>query len=47
MTRTAALLLALLLALAACGKVGPPLPAGPADKITWPRNYPKPTTNGY
>ena len=47
MTRSASLLLALILALAACGKVGPPLPAGPADKVTWPRNYPKPTANGY
>jgi predicted small lipoprotein YifL len=42
-----ALLLAVGFALAACGKVGPPQPAGPADKITWPRAYPKPSTNGY
>ena len=29
-----------LLALAACGKKGPPVPAGPPDKVTWPRSYP-------
>lgn len=29
-----------LLLLAACGKKGPPVPAGPQDKITWPRSYP-------
>ena len=36
-------LLALALAaglLAACGKKGPPDPAGPPEKITWPRTYP-------
>ncbi len=37
-----ALLLALALAatLAACGKKGPPEPPGPADKVTYPRQYP-------
>lgn len=29
-----------LLALAACGKVGPPSPAGPPDKVIWPAPYP-------
>jgi predicted small lipoprotein YifL len=33
-------LLALLLALAACGKYGPNHPPGPADKITYPKFYP-------
>lgn len=31
------------LALAACGRVGPPRPPGPADQITFPRSYPAPT----
>ncbi len=35
-------LLAVTLALAACGKVGPPQPVGPADKVTWPHQYPTP-----
>ena len=37
-----ALSLALLgvLALGACGRVGPPRPPGPADAITFPRSYP-------
>jgi predicted small lipoprotein YifL len=26
--------------LAACGKKGPPAPAGPPNEITWPRAYP-------
>jgi predicted small lipoprotein YifL len=26
--------------LAACGRVGPPRPPGPADQITFPRTYP-------
>jgi hypothetical protein len=30
------------LALAACGKVGPPQPPGPPDKVTWPHGYPTP-----
>lgn len=29
-----------LLTLSACGKKGPPTPAGPADDITYPRTYP-------
>ncbi len=36
-------LLALALAtglLAACGKKGAPEPAGPPEKIIWPRSYP-------
>jgi predicted small lipoprotein YifL len=28
------------LALAACGKFGGPSPVGPADQITYPKNYP-------
>jgi predicted small lipoprotein YifL len=38
-----ALLLALLvasLALASCGKRGPPAPPGPPDQVIWPRVYP-------
>jgi predicted small lipoprotein YifL len=42
MRLTLALLMAMTLALAACGKRGPPEPAGPADKITWPHGYPTP-----
>ncbi len=36
------LLLALVVAvtLAACGKKGPPTPPGPADQVTYPRQYP-------
>jgi predicted small lipoprotein YifL len=30
-------------ALAGCGRVGPPRPPGPADQITYPRAYPAPT----
>ena len=37
--RTALTLLALLL-LAACGKVGAPVPVGPPDQVTYPRTYP-------
>ena len=29
-----------LLTLSACGKKGPPTPAGPADEISYPRTYP-------
>jgi len=39
---TFVLLLAATLALAACGKVGPPQPVGPADKVIWPHSYPTP-----
>lgn len=28
--------------LAACGRVGPPRPPGPADQVTFPRAYPAP-----
>ena len=38
------LIVLLVLALAACGKVGPPQPAGPADKVIWPHAYPTPRT---
>ncbi len=34
------LLLLAALALAACGKVGPPSPAGPPDQISYPKTYP-------
>jgi predicted small lipoprotein YifL len=37
-----ALLMVAVLALAACGKVGPPLPVGPPDKVIWPHAYPTP-----
>jgi predicted small lipoprotein YifL len=33
-------LLALLLALAGCGKKGAPSPPGPADQIIYPKTYP-------
>ena len=33
-------ILALTLALAACGKKGPPQPPGPADQVIYPRQYP-------
>ena len=29
-------------ALAGCGKKGPPNPAGPPDQIIYPKSYPKP-----
>ncbi|HUN42269.1 MAG TPA: hypothetical protein VMU81_18420 [Acetobacteraceae bacterium] len=32
--------LACVMALTACGKVGPPSPPGPPDKVIWPRTYP-------
>ena len=35
-----ALALLLVLAFAACGKVGAPTQAGPADQITYPKSYP-------
>lgn len=35
-----ALALALPLGLAACGKVGYPVPPGPAGDVTYPRSYP-------
>jgi predicted small lipoprotein YifL len=31
---------AVLLAVAACGKKGPPTPPGPPNEVTWPRTYP-------
>jgi len=36
------LLIALAVALAACGKKGPPSPPGPPDQIIFPKAYPKP-----
>jgi predicted small lipoprotein YifL len=38
--RAALVVLALATLLAACGKKGPPDPPGPADKVTYPRQYP-------
>ena len=35
-------LAALAVALAGCGKKGPPNPAGPPDKIIYPKAYPNP-----
>ena len=35
-----ALLVALVLALAACGKKGPQSPPGPPDQVIYPRIYP-------
>ena len=37
----AALVLAVLLALTACGKKGQPAAPGPASDITYPRTYPR------
>ena len=34
------ILLAATLALAACGKIGPPSPPGPPDQIGYPKTYP-------
>ncbi len=36
----AALALAALLALAGCGRYGPPRPPGPAEQVTFPRAFP-------
>ncbi len=47
MTRAAfalALLTALPLLLAGCGRAGPPRPPGPPGAITYPRIYPAPET---
>jgi predicted small lipoprotein YifL len=35
-----AIALALLVALTACGRKGPPAPPGPPDQVTYPRTYP-------
>jgi hypothetical protein len=35
-------LLALTFALAACGKLGPPQPPGPPEKVIYPHGYPAP-----
>ncbi|MFL1463082.1 hypothetical protein ACI6QG_12815 [Roseococcus sp. DSY-14] len=40
--RGACALLALL-ALAGCGRYGPPRPPGPADQVSFPRAFPQPT----
>jgi predicted small lipoprotein YifL len=32
--------LMMVLAIAACGKRGPPVAPGPADQVTYPRSYP-------
>ncbi len=40
--RPAILLVALAVALAGCGKKGPPSPPGPADRIIFPKAFPKP-----
>ena len=37
------ILLAAVVPLAGCGRVGPPRPPGPPDQITYPRAYPAPT----
>ena len=38
--RVAMVLLAACVALAACGKRGPPLTPGPAEKVIYPKVYP-------
>ena len=40
MTRLLCALLATLALAAACGKVGPVRPPGPAEAVTYPRSYP-------
>jgi hypothetical protein len=41
MSRTGLLaMLAALGLLAACGKVGPPVPPGPASEVIYPKTYP-------
>jgi predicted small lipoprotein YifL len=40
--RVCLLALAALPLLAACGRSGPPRPPGPAEAITFPRQYPAP-----
>jgi predicted small lipoprotein YifL len=40
MKRVASLLVAVGVVLAGCGKLGPPQPPGPPDKVTWPHAYP-------
>ncbi len=38
--RALSLALLTVLALGACGRVGPPRPPGPAEALTYPRGYP-------
>lgn len=38
--RALSLTLLAVLALGACGRVGPPRPPGPQEAITYPRSYP-------
>jgi predicted small lipoprotein YifL len=38
--RAVLLLLLLAVGLGACGKKGPPVPAGPQEEITYPHRYP-------
>ena len=40
MTGRALLMLAMLLALAACGRKGWPQPPGPPDQVSFPKTYP-------
>jgi len=41
--RTPGLVLLAVVALAGCGRVGPPRPPGPTEAITFPRLYPAPS----